>query len=159
MPCKSETFHELERRVLLVYTNEQRTAESILARQSAGTKDRMPILTRMRDLAKEMRNELAGNCDLDAFAGLLDEGWQLKRSLGFGICDDATDCMYETARRTGAQGGKLVGAGGGGFLLLMAPPDRHDAIREALGKPRELSFGVDRRGSRLIFISDHQTLD
>jgi D-glycero-alpha-D-manno-heptose-7-phosphate kinase len=61
---------------------------------------------------------------------------------------------YQAARRAGAQGGKLLGAGGGGFLLVMAPPDRHEAIREALGRPRELKFEIDRRGSRVIFISD-----
>ena len=51
-------------------------------------------------------------------------------------------------------GGKLLGAGGGGFLLVMAPPERHEAIREAVGRPREIPFRIDRRGSRVIFISD-----
>jgi D-glycero-alpha-D-manno-heptose-7-phosphate kinase len=52
----------------------------------------------------------------------------------------------------------LLGAGGGGFLLVMAPPERHNLIRDALGNPRELTFGIDRRGGRVIFISDHQRL-
>ncbi|MEY3023774.1 MAG: hypothetical protein RJA16_600, partial [Planctomycetota bacterium] len=93
--------------------------------------------------------------DLDAFGELLDEGWKLKRSLGFGISSDHIDAMYDTARRAGAQAGKLLGAGGGGFVYLIAPPERHAAILEALGQPQQVRFGIDRLGSRIIFISDH----
>ena len=90
--------------------------------------------------------------DLDGFAGLLHEGWELKRSLGFGISNDRVDGWYEAARRNGALGGKLLGAGGGGFLLLVAPAWRHRAIREALGRPQELPFRIARHGSRNVFI-------
>ena len=159
VPCRQETVEELELRMLLVYTNEHRNADDILKLQSAGTGDRMATLGEMRDLADQMRKALAGAGDLDEFSRLLDHGWQLKRSLGFGISHSRIDSMYETALRAGACGGKLLGAGGGGFLLLMAPAERHEAIREALGRPRELPFTVDRRGSRIIFISDHQKLD
>ena len=71
---------------------------------------------------------------------------------------DKVDAWYAQARKLGAQGGKLLGAGGGGFLLLIAPVERHEAIRKALGYPRELTLGIDRRGGRIIFISDHQRL-
>ena len=108
----------------------------------------------MRELASEMRSVITGQSDLDHFARLLDQGWQLKRSLGFGISDNGIDQWYDAARKAGAQGGKLLGAGGGGFLLLMAPPETHDAIRDTLGRPTELPFAFDRRGSRIIFISD-----
>ena len=159
VPCRPETIKELEQRILLVYTNEQRDADRILKQQSAGTNERMPILRQMRDQAEQMRQALTGAGDLDEFSRLLDEGWKLKRSLGLGISHNGIDAMYAAAQKAGACGGKLLGAGGGGFMLLMAPPERHEAIREALGRPRELSFGVDRRGSRIIFISDQQTLD
>ena len=159
VPCRQETVEELERRILLVYTNEQRDADCILQQQSAGTTERLGVLCEMRDLANEMRHALSGPGDLDEFAQMLHHGWQLKRSLGFGITDNGIDAMYETARRAGASGGKLLGAGGGGFMLLMAPVERHEAIIEALGRPRTVSFGMDRRGSRIIFISDQQTLD
>ena len=79
------------------------------------------------------------------------------KSLGFGICDDKVDAWYDAARKAGAQAGKLLGAGGGGFLLLMAPQERHELIREALGRPREIEFSIDRLGSRLIFISDRMS--
>ncbi len=154
VPCKSETLEELERRTLLLYTGQTRDANEILKQQSGGTADRMPVLRQMRDLADEMRRTLAGPGDLDTFAALLHSGWELKRSLGFGISFQKIDEWYEAARRNGAQGGKLLGAGGGGFLLLIAPPWRHRAIREALGRPRELPFRIARHGSRNIFIQN-----
>lgn len=157
VPCRGEVIDELERRVLLIYTEQQRDADVILKKQSDGTADRMSALRGMRDLAGEMRGAL-GACDVDGFTRLLHEGWELKRSLGLGISIRKVDEWYAAARNAGAQGGKLLGAGGGGFLLLMAPPERHEAIREALGRPIELTFGIDRRGSRIIFISEHQRL-
>jgi D-glycero-alpha-D-manno-heptose-7-phosphate kinase len=158
VPATPETMQELQKRMLLLYTQQQRDADDILKRQSAGTKDRMSVLRAMRDLAQEMRVALGGGGGLDEFARLLHEGWLLKRSLGFGISMESVDAWYEQARKLGAQGGKLLGAGGGGFLLLFAPPERHSLIRDALGHPRELTFGIDRRGGRVIFISDHQRL-
>jgi D-glycero-alpha-D-manno-heptose-7-phosphate kinase len=158
VPATAETIEELCSHVLLLYTDKQRDANEILKRQSEGTKDRMPVLRAMRDLAQEMRLAIGGGRGLDEFARLLHEGWMLKRSLGFGISMQAADAWYEQARKLGAKGGKLLGAGGGGFLMLYAPPERHELIRDALGRPRELTFGVDRRGGRIIFISDHQRL-
>jgi len=152
VPCRSETMTELEARVLLVYTGQTREANGILARQSSATEGCLEALRSLRDLAGEMRLALAGDGDLDRFAELLHEGWELKRSLGCGISNDQVNEWYAAARRAGATGGKLLGAGGGGFLLLIAPPWRHRAIREALGRPRELSFRIARHGSRIIFI-------
>jgi D-glycero-alpha-D-manno-heptose-7-phosphate kinase len=151
VPCSAETLAEFERHVLLVYTNQTRSADEILQRQSDGTADRMDVLRAMRDLADRMREALAGLGNLSQFARLLHEGWELKRSLGCGISSSQVDRLYEKARKAGAEGGKLLGAGGGGFLLLMAPPDRHRAIREALGRPQELPFRFARHGSRVIF--------
>jgi len=152
VPCRAETLAELEKRTLLLYTGQTRDANVILEQQSSATKDRVDVLRAMRDLADEMRHSLAGEGDLDRFASMLHEGWELKRSLGFGISNDHINEWYATARRAGAIGGKLLGAGGGGFVLLIAPAWRHRAIREALGRPRELPFKVSRCGSRNIFI-------
>jgi D-glycero-alpha-D-manno-heptose-7-phosphate kinase len=143
----------LESHCFLVYTGQQREASTILERQSAGTKEKMATLRRMRDLAGGMRDALAAE-SLGELGRLLHEGWQLKRSLGWGITDERIDGWYEAARAAGAFGGKLLGAGGGGFMLLLAPPERHERIREALGRPRELPFAVERRGSRIVFRSD-----
>jgi D-glycero-alpha-D-manno-heptose-7-phosphate kinase len=153
VPCRLEMVRELEQRMLLLYTNQKRDADVILKQQSAQTPDKMPILRQMKDLADAMRQAFSGRGDLEEFGKLLHEGWELKRSLGFGISDDRIDNWYELARKAGAQGGKLLGAGGGGFLLIMAPRERHKMIREALGHPREVDFQVDRLGSRIVFLS------
>lgn len=158
VPCRPETMDRLQECIILLYTGTRRSADGILKEQSAGTADRMSVLRQMRDLAGDLRNAVAGEGDLDEFARILHEGWELKRSLGFGIAVQQVDDWYQLARNLGARGGKLLGAGGGGFLLLLAPPDAHDAIRAELDHPRELSFSMDRRGSRVIFISDHQRL-
>jgi D-glycero-alpha-D-manno-heptose-7-phosphate kinase len=152
VPCRAETLAELEQRALLLYTGQTRDANLILEQQSNIAEDRFEVFRAMRDLADEMRHALAGEGDLDRFASLLHEGWELKRSLGCGISNDQINEWYTVARRAGAVGGKLLGAGGGGFVLLIAPAWRHRAIREALGRPRELPFKISRCGSRNIFI-------
>jgi len=151
VPCRGKTIAELEQRVLLVYTGQTREANHILARQSSATEGCLETLRALRDLAGEMRHALAGEGDLDRFADLLHQGWELKRSIGCGISNDQVNEWYAAARRAGATGGKLLGAGGGGFLLLIAPPWRHQAIREDLGRPRELAFRFSRHGSRIVF--------
>ena len=154
VPCCREILTELERRTLLLYTGQTRDANRILEQQSSGTAERMGVLRQMRNLAASMRLALTGEGDLDQFASLLHEGWELKRSLGFGISNDKVNKWYETARKAGAVGGKLLGAGGDGFLLLIAPPWRHGTIREALNRPKELPFRIARHGSRNIFIQN-----
>lgn len=156
VPYRPETLRELESRALLLYTAQQRSADDILVKQSAGTQrqDTFAVLREMRDLAEEMRNVISGSGNIDDFAELMHQGWLLKKSLGFGISNKHIDDWYSAALKAGAQGGKLLGAGGGGFLMLLAPAEKHQAIRDALGNPREIPFEIDRRGSRIIFISD-----
>jgi D-glycero-alpha-D-manno-heptose-7-phosphate kinase len=152
VPCCVETLTELEQRSLLLYTGQTRDANRILQDQSSGTADGFDVLRQMRDLAEKMRRELTDGGDLDHFAAFLHEGWELKRSLGFGISNEKIDGWYDSARKAGALGGKLLGAGGGGFLYVIAPPWRHRAIREALKRPQEIPFRFARHGSRNIFI-------
>ncbi len=154
VPCSSETLNELERHMLLLYTDMTRSADEILRHQSRSTPDKLTVLRRMRELAEAMRETLTGMGNLQDFAKLLNEGWELKQSLASGISTGSISSMYDRARLAGAEGGKLLGAGGGGFLLLVAPPDRHNAIREALGRPRELPFRFARNGSRIIYYHD-----
>jgi D-glycero-alpha-D-manno-heptose-7-phosphate kinase len=154
VPCDPAFLDQLERHIILLYTDQQRDADTILKKQSEGSREKVDVLRDMRDLAGELRNTMGGAGNLEDFGRILHEGWLLKRSLGFGISNAGVDEWYETARAHGAMGGKLLGAGGGGFLLVMASPEKHDAIRAACGHPRELAFRIDRRGSRVIFISD-----
>jgi D-glycero-alpha-D-manno-heptose-7-phosphate kinase len=157
VPTAPEFLDQLEKHILLLYTDQQRDADTILKKQSEGSRDKMSVLREMRDLAGELRTTMGGQGDLEDFGRILHQGWELKRSLGFGISNQGVDDWYQAARANGAMGGKLLGAGGGGFLLVMAPPERHEAIREAVGRPREIPFRIDRRGSRVIYISDRYT--
>ena len=154
VPGSRALLDALEARMLLFYTGQKRSANDILSKQSDATEDKRGVLRRMRDLAGEMRDALTADDghDLTTFGELLHEGWQLKRSLVAEISTPVVEEWYARARTAGALGGKLLGAGGGGFLLLLAEPDRHAAIREALGHPKELPVRLDPRGSRVIFI-------
>ncbi len=156
VPCSAATLRSLEERLLLFYTGMTRSAGGILEKQSKATASKFDVLRQMRDLAGEMRTALAGPSggDLASFAELLHKGWELKRSLVSSISNADVDDWYEKARGAGAKGGKLLGAGGGGFLLMMAEPDRHDAIRSALGYPRELPITLASPGSRVVFIGN-----
>jgi len=106
-------------------------------------------------IAQQMRDALNAN-RIDDFGALLHENWLEKRQLAEGISSPEIDARYETARREGALGGKILGAGGGGFLLLFAPPQRHDAIAAALPELRRTEFRFEQQGSRLIFVEENE---
>ncbi|TAK22384.1 MAG: GHMP kinase [Chloroflexota bacterium] len=144
------TRRRVAQNLMLVYTNQQRSASAILARQGERRDENLTALRRLRDMALLARRELeAGN--VDALGEMLHENWQIKQTLADGITNDRIDEMYETARRAGALGGKVTGAGGGGFLLLYCRPGDHEAVREALGHPRILNCAIDRAGTRVVF--------
>jgi D-glycero-alpha-D-manno-heptose-7-phosphate kinase len=153
VPITSDTQEELQSRLLLFFTEQKRDANQILRQQATNVSSRFDILTEMRDLAETMRQALTGSPDLDEFARCLDHGWELKQSLSGEITNEKIDSWYAAAKQAGAQGGKLLGAGGGGFLLIMAAPGCHDKIRSSLGNPREIPFQIDPFGSRIVFIS------
>jgi D-glycero-alpha-D-manno-heptose-7-phosphate kinase len=153
VPCSEDTWHALQSHMLLVYTNVTRAADEILERQSTATSQHLGTLKQMSGLAEEMRIVLA-NGDLQEFGRALHTGWELKRSLGCGISNTGVDRWYELAREHGVWGGKLLGAGGGGFLLLLAAPGDHPRILRALGHPKCLPCKLIRHGSRLVFINE-----
>jgi D-glycero-alpha-D-manno-heptose-7-phosphate kinase len=136
--------------LMLIYTEQQRQSAGILGEQVARTEENLPALRKLRDMALAARSELErGN--VDVIGDMLHANWLLKRDLAGGITTQAIDDMYERARAAGAVGGKITGAGGGGFLLLYCRPENQPAVRQALGHPRELAFDLDRVGTRVIF--------
>ncbi len=151
--CRRETLQELQRNLVVFYTGITRSASAILQDQSArlGSEKRKQTVTRqMVDLAQTLRKELQHN-RAASFGEIIHEGWKLKKSLARGITTDVIDDWYAKARKAGAVGGKLLGAGTGGFLLFCAPPERHDAIAAAL-KLRRMNFQFEPQGSRIIFV-------
>lgn len=149
--CGPEVLETLERRLLLLHTGLARRSATLLQGQGEALRTRpqaRELVRRGVELARRLRGELeAGR--LEGFGALLDEHWQLKRRTGEGVSLPAIDAWYERARAAGAEGGKLLGAGGGGFLLLYAPEERHPAILQALGELRPLRVRLEPRGSRV----------
>ena len=153
-----DVLDALQERLLLFYTGDQRDARSILSDQSAQllvSQARMDDLTRMVELAYSMRERLL-RADLDGFARDLAEGWRLKQSLSAKISNGRIETLYETAIGAGALGGKLLGAGGGGFLLLYCPPACQTAVRAAMSGCFEMPFRFEWGGVRTIHSSDHE---
>jgi D-glycero-alpha-D-manno-heptose-7-phosphate kinase len=104
----------------------------------------------MVQLAYDMRDELQNN-NVSAFGDILHENWMLKKSITSGISTSFIDDWYDVARNAGATGGKILGAGTGGFLMLYAPKDRHEAIKAALPDLRRIPIGFESLGSRIVF--------
>ncbi len=143
----------LEERLVLYYAGGPRKAEDILSHQNARTELNAQSLGRLRELACEVRDCLASpGSDLDALGSLLEEGWRKKRSLAPGIATDVVDGYYQKGLDAGARGGKLLGAGGGGFLLLYVKPEHRDDVREALAPLRELPLQIERQGSKIVYL-------
>ena len=141
----------LEERVLLFFTGKQRPASTILHEIARVAPERLDALRAIRDHAVGIRDalECAHGPDFARMGEHLHQAWQEKRSLWPGISTEEVDGWYTSARDAGALGGRLLGAGGGGFLMVLAHPDRHEAIRQALGRPVELPFAVAPTGSRV----------
>jgi len=154
--CKRETLRRLQENTLVFYTGITRSASAILKTQSASVasdKAKQKTMKRMVGLAHELRTELQKN-NLDAFGEIIHENWELKRSLTSGVSSSAIDDWYARARKTGAVGGKLLGAGSGGFLMFYASRERHDDIARELSELRRVDFGFEAQGSKIIFVHD-----
>ena len=107
----------------------------------------------LRDHAYHLQGVLSnGHSDLQALGRILDEGWQLKRGLASTITTNQIDNWYRLAREAGALGGKLCGAGGGGFLLFVVPEEAQDAVRKALTTLKEVPVGPAAHGSQILFV-------
>lgn len=135
---------------MLFFTGITRKAESVLSEQVQNIPDRLGILAEMKRLAHEASACLYAG-ELDEFGLLLHKGWLLKKQMANRITNGAIDELYQKARAAGALGGKITGAGGGGYLLLYCPQQHQDAVRSALSELSELRFGLERDGSKVIF--------
>ena len=149
-----ETYKKLDGNLLMFYTGLKHDANAILSKQSANMSqaDKVASLTEMTKLAWKMKCALEAN-DLSSFGRILDEGWQLKRTLASGITRPEIDEIYATAMRNGALGGKLLGAGGGGFFLFYCEKEQQERLRAAL-RLRAFDFHFERDGSSVIYIGD-----
>jgi len=152
----TERLQALNKHLLLFYTGIKRTASSVASSYVTDMGKKTAVLHRMREMVDESAGILSGRGDLDPFGQLLHEAWQAKRSLGDKISNDRVDQVYIEAREAGALGGKLLGAGGGGFLLLFAPPETHAKIREKLCRLIHVPFEFEFSGSQIIFFDPQE---
>ncbi|HOL67319.1 MAG TPA: kinase [bacterium] len=153
----SDRLEELQSRCLLFFTGLSRTASEIAAQQIKTASSKSRELTIMREMVTEATRILTGNEPLKKFGQLLHESWKLKRSLTPLISNSRIDGIYEKGITAGAWGGKILGAGGGGFILFLAPPERHGRIRNALKELLEVPVKFEDSGSRIIFFSREET--
>lgn len=150
--CKPSLLQEMEDSTLVFFTGRTRSASAVLVNQSAAMKttDRRALMRRMVELAFEMKEQLESGT-LDHLGNLLDENWRLKAQLTAGISDPQIDAWYATGMAKGALGGKLLGAGNGGFIMFYAPPERHADITAALSDLQPVKFRFDRTGAQIVF--------
>jgi D-glycero-alpha-D-manno-heptose-7-phosphate kinase len=152
--CSRETKEALQDNLLMFYTGITRRAGDILEVQKANTHRKMDALSRMKDLCETALEVLRKGRSLNEFGEVLHQGWLLKQGIVDTISNDVINDYYEAAREAGAIGGKLLGAGGGGFLLFYAEKQNQDRVREALNPLQELPFRFEPQGSKVIYISD-----
>lgn len=151
VPLAPERKKALSDRLLMFYTGVESSAEEILREQSRNTARNIPSLREMRAMVDHAERILTGSDDLESFGRLLHAAWLHKRSLSSGITNAAIDDAYDVALRAGAIGGKLLGAGGRGFLLLYVEPHAQPAVRDALRQLVEIPFCFSDTGSQIIF--------
>lgn len=145
-----DRLRTLNENLLLFFTGITRQSSTILTEQSSAIDQHRKVLRRIKEMAYMARDELkAGN--IDAIGEMLHESWQLKKGLARNISNAEIDNIYHVARQAGATGGKITGAGGGGFLLLYCPHEKQDAVRAALSDLQELPFRIENDGSKVIF--------
>ncbi len=152
--CRKETRAALQQRLVLYYTGVTRSASEILARQHEELPDRRGSVRRMVAMADEVFELLCANGPLERLGQLLHRSWELKRELAPGVTIPEVDRLYDAARAAGALGGKLCGAGGGGFLLLFVEPEDQPRVHEALAELRAFPVRLEPEGSKIIYVEE-----
>lgn len=155
---KGNTYKELQNNLMMFYTGKMRSANEILSEQkkNIAQEDKANNLKKMCILAENMKLSLEDN-DLSSFGKYLDDGWTLKKTLAKGISNPDIDKAYEIALSNGAKGGKLLGAGGGGFLLFYCEKNKQEILAEKLKKElniEKFDFKFEHDGSSVIYIGD-----
>jgi len=148
--CRQEVRTELEKNLMLFFTGITRDSRQILKEQTESISDKRTLLDGLVETAERCYQQLADG-ETGEWGRELDQVWTAKKQLAGGISNPRIDEMYDRAKSAGADGGKILGAGGGGFLLLYVPPDRQQAVRRILSAYREVPFQFEPEGSHIIF--------
>lgn len=150
VPLSPDGKNRLNHAFLLFYTGVTRKSHEVLAEQKSNIAQNVTALCEMKKLAYRAKDAIVAGA-LDDFGEIMHQGWELKKTLASKVTNPDIDDLYQVARKAGAIGGKITGAGGGGFLLLYCRNGRQDEVRSALGRLREVPFRLHPFGSRVIF--------
>ncbi len=150
--CSPETKQRLLEQLMFFYLGGVRDARQVLQQQSSNVDGNMESLRRIRSLVDVFWEALVRGKDLGAIGELLNEAWVCKRQLADNVTTPRIDEIYDRARAAGASGGKVLGAGMGGFLMLVCEPRKQSAVRESLRELREVQFGFEPEGSKIIYV-------
>ena len=150
LDLSKEVLNDLNNYLMVFFTGRTRKAEGILSEQKKNITDKSKILKKMAKQA-EVGTNLLRKGEFEKFGKLLDSGWYLKKQLASKISNSEIDLFYRKALKAGATGGKISGAGGGGFLTLFVPTSKRAAVRKALHNLQEMPVGFSRDGSKIIF--------
>ena len=150
--CKPETIKIMEESIIVFYTGRTRSASSLLSQQSDNMKraDKVELMSNMVSLAYDMKALLENN-DVELLGELLDKNWKLKRQMTVGISNSDIDGWYRKGILAGATGGKILGAGNGGFIMFFAPKETHTFITKALKPLQRMPICFDNGGSKIVF--------
>jgi len=151
MTLPKERVSQLENNLMLIFTGFSRFASEIAAEQVKNIRDRKKELTELKQMVDHAVGILGGDRDIVEFGKLLHESWQLKKCLSDKISNQVLNDLYENALRCGAVGGKLLGAGGGGFMLLFVRPESKEKLRQNLKNYLEVEFSFENEGSQIIY--------
>ncbi len=150
---KPESYKKLENNLLMFYTGITRSASKILSEQKENIehdKSKEEVLKKMCDLTYDLKIHLEQN-DVDYVGEVLAKAWELKKQMAGSISQSIIDEYYQRGIKAGATGGKLLGAGGGGFILFYVPSDKQESVRSELKELKELPFEFDNSGVSIIF--------
>lgn len=152
--CAIETVRGLEASVVMFYTGIQRSASKVFSEIKSNTSAKRESLREMRDLALELKVILEKNKSLKEFGRVLHEGWQIKRTMASGVTSSQIDDWYHRGIKAGAYGGKILGAGGGGFLMFICEPEKQMGLKKALSELRHVPVRFESWGSKIIFMGE-----
>lgn len=152
-PVSTEKKKKLKESLLLYFTGLTRFSGMILEEQKNNIKNQTNRLDKMVEIT-EKAVQIARDGNLDEWGNMLDEVWQEKKKYASNVSNKEIDKMYEKAKNAGALGGKILGAGGGGFLLLYVSKDKRDQVKNALIDYKEVDFEFEPEGSRIIFMEE-----
>ena len=151
--ASKETLDKINKRLIAFYLNKTRDAASVLHEQNHNIsfdEEKFKVMQQMKEITLRMKENLDNN-RIEEFGEMLHKSWLLKKSLASSISNSYIDEVYDRGILAGATGGKVLGAGGGGFILFYCEPEKQDSLKKALLELKEFEFGFDREGTRIIY--------